>query len=311
MLSSLSIAPRGLAARLVWLGLVLHERMKEAGGAPSPGGNMTTKALSLRHDDGDSPPMLAHAATRHGRADRYDDCHLLREDLGLAIVADGRGGAGGGDIAARVAAAAAAGCFGTQEEHTIPAFEAHELLDGLTVATVRFALEHAHSRVQYAARNGGPPGMSTALALLVVTGRRVVLGRAGDVRALRFRADTLQPLVVEPSAAAAARWPVGAAGAVFDPVVRAHLWQPGDVFVVCTASVHRVLGDEGIRCTVAATSDTAEIASSLVERAARSGASESLTVVVAAPLTRGTAGALAHGTNAGRAEEADEPAAAR
>ena len=231
-------------------------------------------------------PIAAHGLTHTGKRPRNEDSHLIREDLGLVVVADGFGGSAGGDIAARHAVDEIADCFGAQEEHTIPTFEPHELTDGLSVATTRFAIEHAHKRIRYESQRTGPPGMATAVAVLVAAGPRVVVGNAGGVRVYRLRGDALEELTRDaPSAVAGGMGacPVGGAIGRVQPTVRAVSWKPGDRFLVCTAGLYRVLSDEAIRCTLAVRGTPAEGAAALVGRALHSGATDNLTAVVAIP----------------------------
>lgn len=229
-------------------------------------------------------PLLAHGLRHTGRRARSEDAHLIREDLGLVIVADGSSGAAG-DLAARLAVDAVAGCFGVTEDHTLPSFEPEELADGLTTATVRFAIERAHERLHYEARRTGPPGMSTAVAVLVLAGPRVVVGHAGCARAYRLRGDTLDRLTIDTPLASPATCPVGAPNREIRPAVRADIWKPGDLYLLCTAGLHRVLGPEEIRCTLALRTSAADAATELVGRALHAGAADDMTVVVATPNT--------------------------
>ncbi len=228
-------------------------------------------------------PLLAHGVSHTGRRARNEDAHLIREDLGLVIVADGFSGAAGGDLAAQLAVDAVAGCFGVTEDHTLPSFEPEDLADGLTIATVRFAIERAHERLHYEARRTGPPGMSTAVAVLVLAGPRVVVGHAGCARAYRLRGDTLDRLTIDTPRPprSPARW---RPNREIRPV-RAETWNPGDLYLLCTAGLHRVLGPEEIRCTLALRTSAADTATELVGRALHAGATDDMTVVVATPNT--------------------------
>lgn len=286
MLSTLCPVPRGLAARLVWLALALYERIKQqAISPPVTGGNMETRGAAPAASHA-APPMRAQGLTHTGKRPRNEDCHLLREDLGLVIVADGFSGAAGGDIAARLAVDRIAGCFGAQEEQTLPELSADDLADGLAVATVRFSIEHAHRRILHEARRTGPPGMSTATCVLVVAGPRVVIGHAGNVRAYRFRSDTLEPLTKDAAQGGAAAYPVGAPHGTARAAIRVDAWRPGDRYLLCTAGLHRVLGTEAIRCTLATCRDVRESAAALVGRALHAGANDNLTAVVVLPISQ-------------------------
>ncbi len=286
MLSALCPVPRGLAARLVWLGLALYERIKQqAISPPVPGGTMETRGAAPAESHA-APRMRAHGLTHTGKRPRNEDCHLIREDLGLVIVADGFSGAAGGDIAARLAVDRIAGCFGAQEEQTLPELSADDLADGLAVATVRFAFDQAHRRIHHEARRTASPGMSAAACVLVVAGPRVVIGHAGNVRAYRFRSDKLEQLTDDTAPGGALACPVGTPRADARPVIRVDVWRPGDVYLLCTAGLHRVLGAEPIRCTLATSPNPRESAAGLVGRALHAGAADNLTAVVARPTSQ-------------------------
>lgn len=277
-------APRGLAARIVWVGLVLYERVKrQAFAPPQAGGTMGTEETAPFAGAGDSRPMVAHGLTHTGKRARNEDCHLIREDLGLVVMADGFSGAAGGDIAARLAVDEIAACFDAHEEQTLPDFDAADLEQGLAVATVRFAIERAHRHVGYHARRTGPPGMCAAVAVLLVAGPRVVIGHAGSVRVYRFRSDTLELLTNDGAGWTPIVCPIGAASAKSQQAIHVERWIPGDAYLLCTTGLHRVLATEPIRCTLAAVPGVRESVAALVGRAIHAGAADNMTAVVARP----------------------------
>jgi len=232
------------------------------------------------------PKVAAWGLTHTGRRARNEDCHLIREDLGLVIVADGFSGAAGGDIAARLAVDEVAGCFGALEEQIIPHFEAHELADGLAVATMRFAIEHAHRRVRYHAQRTGPLGMTTAVAVLFMAGPRVVVGHVGSVRVYRFRAEVLEQLTNDDRAPGSFAKALGSARGQAQPAIFAAAWRPGDLYLLCTTGLHRVLADEQIRLTLAIRGSVQDSAAALVGRALHGGAADDMTAVLAQPRVR-------------------------
>ena len=262
--------------------------MQKTGAAPRPG-------------SGEPPPMEASAMTHTGKRPRNEDCHLLREDLGLAIVADGFSGTAGGDIAARVAVDEIAGCLGTADEQTLPAFEAEDLSDGIAAATVRFGLRLAHTRIQQSARTTGPLGMSTAAAVLVLAGPNVVVGHAGNVDVYRLRGVAFERLTRDDRSATGGFCPIGGAEPELRPTVRVLPWQRGDVFAVATAGLHRVLGPEGIRLTLATHPRPKDACAALIGRALHAGGTDNMTAIVLRPAARG--GPRVETKDAGMAEE--------
>jgi len=238
---------------------------------------------------GEPRPMVAHGMTHTGKRPRNEDCHLIREDLGFVIVADGFSGEAGGDIAARIAVDEIAGCLAQEDEQTLPCFEPHELSDGLTVATARFAIEHAHSSIRREAQRKGPPGMCTAVALLVVAGPAVIIGGAGSVHVYRFRRDSLVQLTRDEDMFGMNGRPVGAARDAARPAITTDLWRAGDRYLVCTSGLHRVLGGEMIRCTLSGCATAAECTAALIGRALHAGAVDNMTAVTALPWRHGAA----------------------
>lgn len=233
--------------------------------------------------------MVAHGMSHTGKRPRNEDCHLIREDLGLVVVADGFSGESGGDIAARMAVDEIARSFAQEDEQTLPSFDPEELADGLTVATARFAIEHAHVCIRREAQRKGPPGMCTAVALLVVAGPAVVIGSAGSVHVYRFRRDSLVQLTRAEDLFGTNGRPVGAARDAARPAITADLWRAGDRYLICTSGLHRALGDELIRCTVAGCTTAAECTIALIGRALHAGAADNLTAVAAFPRRHGLA----------------------
>jgi len=230
--------------------------------------------------------MAACGLTHTGRRARNEDCYLIRADLGLVIVADGFSGAAGGDIAARRAVDEIAGCFGALEEQTLPHFEAHELADGFAVATMRFAIEHAHRRVRHHAQRTGPLGMTTAVGVLFMAGSRMIIGHAGSVRVYRLRAETLEELTKGERRPGPFARTLGSACGAVQPAICTDVWRPRDCYLLCTSGLHRVLADEQIRLTLATRGSVEESAAALVGRALHAGAADNMTAVLAQPRVR-------------------------
>jgi protein phosphatase len=316
MWSVLGAPPRGLAARMMWLGFTCADRLLRAAGTQREGSDGTMEAsdvragdfalregtserpardgkdrLAARASDGGAP-IQACGISHTGRRERNEDRHLVREDLGLVIVADGFGGEAGGDIAARIAVDEIASCFGVEgEEQTLPNLDDEDLREGMTVATVRFALDLAHRRIRHDAQQTGPLGMRCAAAVALLAGREVVIGHAGSTRAYRFRQGELLQLTRAELAPHTAG--LGAAQAKIRTEVRAHGWEPADVYLLCTSGLCRALSDERIRAALSAAASPREIAIRLIGQALHAGAAENLTAVVMRPFERASVAAVA------------------
>lgn len=276
--------PRGLAARIVWLGLALYDRLRRADDSPPArgGGNVETTACTPAPQGEEPPRMEAHCLTHTGRRPRNEDAHHISEALGIAVVADGFCGAHGGDVASRLAVEEIAAWFEMGPEHTVPHFEPADLEDGMALATMRFALERAHRRIRHHADRFGPSGMTCAAAALVLAGSRVVIGQAGDVRVFRARAGVLAELTTEPGSITFSG-PLGARDPI-SPRLHAEPWHPGDVYLLCSGGLHHVLGQEVLRWALSTDAALQHVAATLVGRALHSGAAENLTAVIVKPL---------------------------
>lgn len=232
---------------------------------------------------GAAAPMVAHGLTHTGKRERNEDHHSIREELGIAVVADGWSGARGGERAARLAVEHFVSYFDAWEDQTLPDLEALDMRDGVTIAMARFAVEQANRHVAVAARHGGPPGMAAAMGAFLMTGPRVILAYAGCVQAYRFRGTGLERLTKIESSNAVPSYPVGARTAEKPAVVAEH-WRAGDVYILCTSGLHQVLSHEEIRCALACCPSLAESAAALVGRALHAGATDNMTVVVLRPV---------------------------
>lgn len=236
----------------------------------------------------DSDELMAMAASgmTYSRAGARSHARFaILRDLGLVVVADGSGAAVGGDLAAGLCLAEIVGCFTGPEEPAIPNLRADELTTSLTFAMVRFAIEHAHKYLRHHARESGPAGMTTTVAMLVVAGPRVVIGQAGNMCVYRMRAGTLDPLVSEPDKASS-RSPVGGAGASFRPDVRSDVWKSGDVYLMCNVALARLLGRRGLQSTLATCSEGSDDTAALLGRALRVGVADGLVAVTVRPIER-------------------------
>ena len=232
------------------------------------------------------PPVVAYGLTHTGKRERNEDHYLVRENLGLVVVADGWSGARGGDRAARIAVEQFVSYFDAWEEQTLPELESLDMRDGLTVGLARFAVEQADRQVAYAARHGGAHEMVAAMGAFLVAGTRVILTYAGCVQAYRLRGTELEQLTKEAPQGVVPSYPVGARTGE-KPVVVIDLWQAGDLYLLCTSGLHRVLSREQIRCTLAGCPRFSESTAALVGRALHAGATDNLTAVVLRPIQEG------------------------
>jgi PPM family protein phosphatase len=114
-----------------------------------------------------------------------EDVFALRPDPGIALVADGMGGAASGEVASRIFAETALDIF---PEGTI-------LSEQETPDRVRRAFLQANGRIIAAAReNPVHKGMGCTAELIAFWGEGYVLGHVGDSRIYLFRQGRLRQL---------------------------------------------------------------------------------------------------------------------
>jgi protein phosphatase len=237
--------------------------------------------------------MLVTKATETGRRDYNEDAALVEQDdrgAFLFVVADGMGGAAGGDVASRIACDVAAKAWRACEA----AEPALRLVDAYEAANreVRAEVE----------RVPGLRGMGTTLVSVSVVpndGRGVVraaVGNVGDSRCYGVRSGRLQRLTQDHSVveeairagqmtrAEAELSParnvvtraVGTKAEVLPDVVGVRLLA-GDVLLLCSDGLHGALPDAEIGNMLA---DPAVRAQHLVDAALLAGASDNVTAIL-------------------------------
>ena len=239
---------------------------------------------------------LRSAAQTHTgrRRHRNEDAVLRLPEHGLFCVADGMGGAYGGEMASRTA-------VDTLRRHCPYAFQAPvcTALAG-RVTTVRDVLDKANLLIQRRAEDVGIKGSGTTVVTIVFDPRqkrRAVVLHAGDSRAYRFRERRLERLTVDHSVASA----VGldsdeALPAMFRGMItraiglgdKARLDETpvdaavGDLFLLCSDGLTRMLRDKAVaelleNWTRAGLDETAE---GLVEAVNAAGGEDNISVVL-------------------------------
>lgn len=212
--------------------------------------------------------IVAFAATDRGRRrDHNEDAYLLDDGLRLYVVADGMGGARGGEVASQMAVQGMREALvditneiPTLSESTVA--EAHPLYDSLPRA-VRHANRAIHARAESDPRLHG---MGTTLTGVGFDEGHAFLVHVGDSRAYRVRGRNIQQLsddhtyvgeliragTVRPEDASSIPWrhvlmrAVGVERDV-DVDVRAVSARPGDLFVLCSDGLANVVGEDEIR----------------------------------------------------------------
>ena len=224
------------------------------------------------------------AALSHpGRKRRHNEDAWVRRPPIFAI-ADGMGGARGGEIASRVAATALA-----------------EEVDGSGEDRVVALIQQANKRVfERAAEDSDASGMGTTITVaLVEDGGVVTFGHVGDSRAYLIRDRKLEQLTEDHSLVAELvrsgrlspeeaeihpQRSVITRALGTDPDVDVDSFsiegKPGDLFLLCSDGLTSMVGDEEILDAVERHRDDLDAAAAeLVRLANRSGGEDNITVV--------------------------------
>ena len=237
-------------------------------------------------------PVEAFALTHAGlQRERNEDAFACREDLGLFVVADGMGGHAAGDVASRVAVEAFVEGIARARVHAGGNYG---------VAVLRAGATDAHEQIRKLGEgtSGRRPG-TTVVCLYIDCGTAWV-AHVGDSRAYRLRGGRLERLTRDHSHVQrlidagdlvqedAESHPLanvithclgyGEIGEVFRP--RAESIMDGDVHLLASDGLTRVVREETIAGALAQTGSAREAVELLVELALEAGGPDNITVAV-------------------------------
>ena len=235
-----------------------------------------------------SGSVRAWSATHPGSVrTKNEDACLCRPEIGLFAVADGVGGHGGGDMAARQVMA----MLGAIPDDLSPAGR---------LAAVRAGLQRAHAHLQSVAKRS-TIGPATTVVVLMLHGSYFACLWAGDSRAYLLRAGRLHPLTRDHSVVQdlVTAGTLTEAQAQCDPrqniitravgagqedlLVEKMVGQvlPDDLFLLCTDGLYKTL--EPTRFADVLTHGAGDVAERLVQAALSGYARDNVTAVVVAP----------------------------
>ena len=231
--------------------------------------------------------VTATAQTDKGlRRKRNEDSVLSREEDGIFVVADGMGGYRGGEIASKLAVSTIERAFVTQTfdgplDDAIPR-RASELVRAIQMANEAI-LERAEGDNQLT-------GMGTTIcaARFSANKQRLYVGHVGDSRVYCFRNGKLRQMtsdhtmnnlgVTGEGAAHLSRavgvWPVVPIDVVFGKP------QPGDLYVLCSDGLTKMVTDEDIGLVLATNAAPSVVAEALVKAANDHGGKDNVSVIV-------------------------------
>ena len=203
---------------------------------------------------------------REGNEDRY----VVREERGVLLlaVADGVGGAPGGEVAADAAVhELAARFFASGNSRSIE----DRLADGM---------RDANTAVLAQTQSSGVPGAASTLVAAIVQGARIVIANLGDSRAYLVRAGEIRQLTDDHNGA----FPGGITRFVGDPRgvqpdVFVEELRPADRVILCSDGLTRHVKDEEIAKTVSTRAGEDSV-KALVDLANSRGGEDNTTVLL-------------------------------
>jgi serine/threonine protein phosphatase PrpC len=247
--------------------------------------------------------LEAHGQTDVGRRRKLnEDNYLVDPEPNLYAVCDGMGGHNAGEVASKMAIETLAAFIEKshrEKEITWPyGLDVNLSFDGNRLKT---AIKLANKKVFRAADNREDyTGMGTTVVAMLVSGKTLTIGSAGDSRCYLIREGKLSQLTRDDSWVSAAwaegilssdeidRHPlrnvitkaVGAKDTIEIDVVE-HPLQPGDVALLCSDGLHAMIHDEQILSVLTPFPATLEqAAGKLIDAANEAGGKDNVSVVL-------------------------------
>lgn len=232
--------------------------------------------------------LVSAVGQTHGgqRRRRNEDAFLVLEDPPLFAVADGMGGYAGGDVASDLAVKTVASHF---HENTskktlfshLPR-RASELAHAMLLANLSVWEKANHDR--------DLEGMGTTFVAARFSPRkeRVYIGHVGDSRCYLFRDGRLTQVTTDhtleqqgiagPMAGNLTR-AVGISPTVEVDIILGRP-QPGDVYLLCSDGLSKMVGDDEIARVIASMTDPQQAVDELVDMANAAGGRDNITVIL-------------------------------
>jgi serine/threonine protein phosphatase PrpC len=229
-----------------------------------------------------------------------EDSVFVGPDLGLAILADGMGGANAGEVASGMAT-------------TLLATDLKQALPGLVLAdagsdgesrafgVLRDKIAVANNSIFRAAESQPQySGMGTTLVVALFYGDRMAVAHIGDSRLYRWRAGTLAQLtrdhsflqlqldagVITPEEARGSKHKnlvtrMLGVDAEVEPEIHEHRVQQGDIYVLCSDGLHDMVDEHDIALTLGAPAVNLEAAArQLIQMANDNGGKDNVSVIL-------------------------------
>jgi serine/threonine protein phosphatase PrpC len=264
----------------------IHDEMLHAPGPRSglPG--------ETEEDDGPTGPNALILVTAVGRTDpglkrkHNEDAYAILEDHQLFVIADGMGRHAAGEVASQLCVEAIgesfrSGNFGPPRDPPLPRRAAR--LRGATLLANERILAAANENDTYA-------GMGTTVvsAYFSANNQRVYIAHVGDSRCYRLRGQKLTQLThdhtlgaagIEGKTAAVLSRAIGVEPNV-EVDVQVESPVPGDVYLLCSDGLSRMVAADEIEATLLSTPDLDAATRTLTDLANRGGGRDNITVIL-------------------------------
>jgi PPM family protein phosphatase len=238
-----------------------------------------------------NPNILSFGKSDPGlKRSNNEDIFLIRSEMGLDVLADGMGGAAGGEVASQLFAQTVLDVFSKS-----PGFDEEQGLELL-----RSSFELANRRIlEQVSNNPHLQGMGCTAELLVFFDRRFVIGHVGDSRTYIYRQGRLRQLtkdhslvqdqvdegLITPDQARTHRLrnvilrAVGVHDVIAVDFVRGNVAR-GDIFLLCSDGLTDMMEDGDIEKVLSLPLTIPEKVDKLIESANAAGGRDNVTVVL-------------------------------
>lgn len=248
--------------------------------------------VDVEEDEEPTGPNALILVTAVGRTDpglkrkHNEDAYAILEDHHLFVIADGMGRHAAGEVASQlcvdaISTAFKGGEFGPERQPHLPR----------RASRLRGSILLANGRILEAAReNDAYAGMGTTVvsAYFSPNNQRVYIAHVGDSRCYRLRGGKLSQLTTDHTLGAAGI--VGKSAAVLsravgieenvDVDVTMESPLPGDIYLLCSDGLSRMVAHEEIQATLENTKDLDEANKVLIDKANASGGRDNITAIL-------------------------------
>jgi protein phosphatase len=264
----------------------------EPGSAPSISTSAADVHVDVEEEEEPTGPNALILVTAVGKTDpglkrkHNEDAYATLEDHHLFVIADGMGRHAAGEVASQLCVDAISeafntGKFGTSSQSQLPR----------RASRLRGAILLANNRILEAAKeNDAYAGMGTTVvsAYFSPNNQRVYIAHVGDSRCYRLRGPKLTQLTTDHTLGAAGIQGKSAAvlsravgiedNVEVDVTMESPL--PGDIYLLCSDGLSRMIGDEEIQATLEREKDLDVATKVLIEKANAQGGRDNITTIL-------------------------------